>query len=160
MGSEMCIRDSGNLGLHESFGCHSRNLYPFKNLRNFDRVDKVEDLFNCTSFVYHLFPNVIFSIQPEFAVYFSAAPTSPDSCKVISRYLVAEDADLTAAERGMALTLQGVREDHSLLSKVGANMRAVSATPYVFGQHEHMLARFHYNLEQRLRVNKGNHCLS
>ena len=140
----------GNLGLHQVFGLHSRNLYPFKNLRNIELARSSDDLFNCASLVYHLFPNVIFSIQPEFAVYFSVVPISPGSCKVISRYLIPEHTDIEAAERGMALTLQGIQEDHSLLSKVGENMRNVPETPYNFGRNEHMLARFHHNLKENI----------
>jgi len=137
----------GNLGLHDNFGLHSRNLYPFKDLRGVTAVEKFEDLFQCASMVYHLFPNSIFSIQPNFLLLMTTVPDSAESCTVINHYFIENEiVDQKSLDRAIALTQIGVEEDYQLLQGVARNLKSQHPVEFIFGGHEAMLSKFHQNI--------------
>lgn len=150
------IMENGGIGLHKQVSWHSRNLYPFKRLRGVIKAINFKDLYQCSSFVYHIFPNTVFSIQPNFAVYFTIFPKGPHSCTIVTKYLKHPEADEEKLQEGLTLSKKGLKEDFEILADQAYNLKKSEYDTLVFCGQEDMIKNFHENLANIAKFEIGD----
>jgi phenylpropionate dioxygenase-like ring-hydroxylating dioxygenase large terminal subunit len=146
-----------DLNLVEPFGPNTRITFPYKNIERLrDRPDSAWTIGHRVTFVYHLFPNVMFVTFPDQVLVVTVDPVDIDHCTMTSYAMTtAEVAEALSASSGNAaggLTLlaAGALEDNEMSEGVQRGLHAGANTFIEFGTHESALGHFHEILDERL----------
>jgi len=146
-----------DLNLVEPFGPNTRITFPYKNIERLrDRPDSAWTIGHRVTFVYHLFPNVMFVTFPDQVLVVTVDPVDIDHCTMTSYAMTtAEVAEALSASSGNAaggLTLlaAGALEDNEMSEGVQRGLYAGANTFIEFGTHESALGHFHATLDERL----------
>jgi choline monooxygenase len=147
-----------DLNLVEPFGPNTRITFPYKNIERLrDRPDSAWTIAHRVTFVYHLFPNVMFVTFPDQVLVVTVDPVDIDHCTMTSYAMTtAEVAEALSASSGNAaggLTLlaAGALEDNEMSEGVQRGLHAGANTFIEFGTHESALGHFHATLDERLK---------
>ena len=150
-----------DLNIVEAFGPNSRITFPFRNIERLrDRPESTWMVDHRVTYVYHLFPNVMFATFPNQALVITIDPIDIDhttvtiyamiTARVAER--VSADPDAAAGARNM-LNDGGV-EDNEMSEGVQRGLHAGANAFVEFGKHESAIGRFHANLDERLAYNR------
>jgi len=108
------------------------------------------------TFVYHLFPNVMFVTFPDQVLVVTIDPVDIEHCTMTSYAMttaaVAEalSAGSGNAAGGLTLLAAGALEDNEMSEGVQRGLHAGANTFIEFGTHESALGHFHAILDERL----------
>jgi choline monooxygenase len=141
----------------EAFGPNSRITFPYRNIERLrDRPESTWSTDHRVTYVYHLFPNVMFATFPNQVLLITIDPIDVDHSTVTIYAMVTPDVaehvsanpDAVAGPRSL-LDAGGV-EDNEMSEGVQQGLRAGANTFVEFGRHESAIGRFHATLDERL----------
>ena len=146
-----------DLNVVEAFGPNSRITFPYQNIERLrDRPESTWTVGHRVTYVYHLFPNVMFVTFPDQVLLVVIDPVDVDHTTVTIHALVTAEVaeklsaiDVGAAGARTLLAMGGV-EDNEMSEGVQRGLRAGANTFVEFGRHESAIGRFHANLDERL----------
>lgn len=148
-----------DLNVVEAFGPHSRITFPYRNIERLrDRPESTWSIAHRVTYVYHLFPNVMFVTFPDLVLVITIEPVDVDHSTVtmysmatpaVADKLPATPAETRAAGERSLLSVGGV-EDNEMSEGVQRGLHAGANTFVEFGTHESALGHFHANLDERL----------
>jgi phenylpropionate dioxygenase-like ring-hydroxylating dioxygenase large terminal subunit len=150
-----------DLNVVEAFGPNSRITFPYRNIERLrDRPQSTWSTDGRVTYVYHLFPNVMFATFPDQVLLVVIDPVDLAS-SVVTVYSmvtpeVAEKISGNGGERtGVAegassLLTAGALEDNEMSEGVQRGLHAGANTFLEFGRHESAIGRFHAALDERL----------
>jgi choline monooxygenase len=148
-----------DLNVVEAFGPNTRITFPFRNIERLrDRPESTWIVDHRVTYVYHLFPNVMFATFPDQRLLITIDPVDVDHSTVtiyaMATPAVAEkrsaNAGGAAGARNM-LEVGGV-EDNEMSEGVQRGLHAGANTFLEFGRHESAIGRFHATLDDRLQL--------
>jgi choline monooxygenase len=146
-----------DLNLVEPFGPNTRITFPYKNIERLrHRPDSAWSIGHRVTFVYHLFPNVMFVTFPDQVLVVTVDPVDIDHCTMTSYAMttaaVAEALSASSgnAAGGLTLLAAGALEDNEMSEGVQRGLHAGANTFIEFGTHESALGHFHATLDERL----------
>jgi nitrite reductase/ring-hydroxylating ferredoxin subunit len=136
-----------NLNVVESFGCHSRIAFPYRNIsRPFDISSRAAVRGRLT-YVYHLFPNVMIATFPNQVLMVALEPISPDRTTVITYTW----RDVVNPPRGDPdLAARGAAEDFHVARSIQRGLASGANDHLQFGRFEGAIAHFHRTLDAAL----------
>jgi choline monooxygenase len=146
-----------DLNVVEPFGPHTRITFPYKNIERLrDRPESDWTVGHRVTYVYHLFPNVMFATFPNQALVITIDPIDIDHTTVTIYAMVtpdvvkraSEDPDESAGARN--LLNEGGIEDNEMSEGVQRGLHAGANEFVEFGRHESAIGRFHAELDSRL----------
>jgi choline monooxygenase len=146
-----------DLNVVERFGPNSRITFPYKNIERLrDRPESSWTVDHRVTYVYHLFPNVMFATFPNQALVITIDPIDIDHTTVTIYAMVtaevakraSEDPDESAGARN--LLNEGGIEDNEMSEGVQRGLHAGANEFVEFGRHESAIGHFHATLDQRL----------
>lgn len=146
-----------DLNVVEAFGPNSRITFPYQNVERLrDRPESSWTVDHRVTYVYHLFPNVMFATFPDQALLITINPVDIDHSTVTIYAMVTPDvaeklsanADGSAGARSL-LDAGGV-EDNEMSEGVQRGLHAGANTFVEFGRHEGAIGHFHATLDERL----------
>jgi phenylpropionate dioxygenase-like ring-hydroxylating dioxygenase large terminal subunit len=148
-----------DLNVVEAFGPNSRITFPYRNIERLrDRPESTWTTDRRVTYVYHLFPHVMFVTFPDQVLLVVIDPVDIDHSTVTIYAMATPDvaenasvrADETGAERARSLLGAGALEDNEMSEGVQRGLRAASNTFVEFGRHESAIGHFHATLDERL----------
>jgi len=146
-----------DLNVVERFGPNSRITFPYRNIERLrDRPESTWSVDHRVTYVYHLFPNVIFATFPNQRLVITIDPVDIDHTTVTIYALVSPtvaervSADPDAAANARDLLNEGGVEDNEMSEGVQRGLHAGANEFVEFGRHESALGHFHAVLDQRL----------
>ncbi len=146
-----------DLNVVEPFGPNTRITFPYKNIERLrDRPESQWTIDHRVTYVYHLFPNVMFATFPNQALVITIDPIDIDHTTVTIYAMVTPDvakhvsADPDAAAGARNLLNEGGVEDNDMSEGVQRGLHAGANTFVEFGRHESAIGRFHATLDERL----------
>lgn len=143
-----------DLNIVEPFGPHTRITFPYKNIERLrDRPESSWTISHRVTYVYHLFPNVMFVTFPYLALVITVDPVDIGHTTMTTYAMTAQPAPSdTDAVSGPNLLAAGGLEDNEMSEGVQRGLHAGANTFVEFGTNESALGRFHANLDQRLEA--------
>ena len=146
-----------DLNVVEAFGSNSRITFPYKNIERLrDRPESTWIVDHRVTYVYQLFPNVMFATFPNQVLVITIDPIDIDHTTVTIYAMVtprvAEHVSTNpdAASGARSLLNDGGVEDNEMSEGVQRGLHAGANTFVEFGTHESAIGRFHANLDHRL----------
>ena len=146
-----------DLNVVEAFGPNSRITFPYKNIERLrDRPESTWIVDHRVTYVYHLFPNVMFATFPNQVLVITIDPIDIDHTTVtiyamvtpdVAKHVSANPEDAAGARN---LLNEGGVEDNEMSEGVQRGLHAGANTFVEFGMHESAIGRFHANLDDRL----------
>ena len=148
-----------NLNVVETFGPHSRVVYPFQRIEQI-RSSRAEDrkLNGLVTSVYMLFPNASISVLSKHSNLVILEPVSPTQSQWVIYSMVNTALD------GSTITLEEAKRDAAFVSDSGQEEDRAAATAIqealpsganshlTFGHFEKAIVHFHQQLERALRL--------
>jgi phenylpropionate dioxygenase-like ring-hydroxylating dioxygenase large terminal subunit len=146
-----------DLNVVERFGPNTRITFPFRNIERLrDRPESSWTVGHRVTFVYHLFPNVMFVTFPDQVLLIAIDPVDVDHTTVTMYALVTPETaeklatiDVGAAGERSLLAMGGI-EDNEMSEGVQRGLHAGANAFVEFGTHESAIGRFHATLDERL----------
>jgi choline monooxygenase len=146
-----------DLNVVERFGPNTRITFPFRNIERLrDRPESSWTVGHRVTFVYHLFPNVMFVTFPDQVLLIAIDPVDVDHTTVTMYALVTPETaeklatiDVGAAGQRSLLAMGGI-EDNEMSEGVQRGLHAGANAFVEFGTHESAIGRFHATLDERL----------
>jgi phenylpropionate dioxygenase-like ring-hydroxylating dioxygenase large terminal subunit len=146
-----------DLNVVEPFGPNTRITFPFRNIERLrDRPESTWVIDHRVTYVYHLFPNVMFVTFPDQVLVIVIDPVDVDHTNVTMYALVTPQTaeklaavDVSAAGQRSLLAMGGI-EDNEMSEGVQRGLHAGANAFVEFGTHESAIGRFHANLDERL----------
>jgi choline monooxygenase len=146
-----------DLNVVESFGPNTRITFPFRNIERLrDRPESTWSINHRVTYVYHLFPNVMFATFPNQVLVITIDPIDIDHTTVTIYAMVTPNvakhvsANPDAAAGARDLLNEGGVEDNEMSEGVQRGLHAGANAFVEFGTHESAIGRFHANLDERL----------
>jgi choline monooxygenase len=146
-----------DLNVVEAFGPNTRITFPYQNIERLrDRPESTWNVGHRVTYVYHLFPNVMFATFPSQALVITIDPIDIDHTTVTIYAMVTPDvakrvsADPEDVAGARNLLNQGGVEDNEMSEGVQRGLHAGANTFVEFGTHESAIGRFHATLDERL----------
>lgn len=150
-----------DLNVVEAFGPNSRITFPYRNIERLrDRPESTWSIDRRVTFVYYLFPNVMFATFPDQVLLIMIEPVDVgNSVVTIYSMVTAEvaqqisgngDEHTLLAEGARSLLDAGALEDNEMSEGVQRGLHAGANTFLEFGRHESAIGRFHATLDERL----------
>ncbi|MCV7398659.1 Rieske 2Fe-2S domain-containing protein [Mycobacterium fragae] len=150
-----------DLNVVEAFGPNSRITFPYRNIERLrDRPESTWSIDRRVTFVYHLFPNVMFATFPDQVLLIVIEPVDVGNSVVTIYSMVTPPVAQKISGNGDEHTLltQGARslldagalEDNEMSEGVQRGLHAGANTFLEFGRHESAIGRFHATLDERL----------
>lgn len=151
-----------DLNVVESFGPNSRITFPYRNIERLrDRPESTWTTDRRVTYVYHLFPNVMFATFPDQVLVVVIDPVD-FAHSVVTLYAmvtpeVARSASAQRQNRGAddgarSLLDAGALEDNEMSQGVQRGLSAGANAFLEFGRHETAIGRFHAALDERLAL--------
>jgi phenylpropionate dioxygenase-like ring-hydroxylating dioxygenase large terminal subunit len=146
-----------DLNVVEPFGPNTRITFPYKNIERLrDRPESTWTVDHRVTYVYHLFPNVMFATFPNQALVITIDPVDIDHSTVTIYAMVtpevmrraSADPETSAGTRN--LLNEGGVEDNEMSEGVQRGLHAGANEFVEFGRHESAIGRFHAHLDERL----------
>ncbi len=146
-----------DLNVVEAFGPNSRITFPYRNIERLrDRPESSWTVDHRVTYVYHLFPNVMFATFPNQVLLITIDPVDIDHSTVTVYAMVTPEVakhvstnpDAAAGPRSL-LDAGGV-EDNEMSEGVQRGLHAGANAFVEFGTHESAIGRFHATLDERL----------
>jgi phenylpropionate dioxygenase-like ring-hydroxylating dioxygenase large terminal subunit len=146
-----------DLNVVEAFGPNTRITFPYQNIERLrGRPESSWTVDHRVTYVYHLFPNVMFATFPNQALVITIDPIDVDHTTVTIYALVTAeiaervlaDPERSAGARNLLNT--GGDEDNEMSEGVQKGLRAGANVFVEFGRHESAIGRFHAHLDERL----------
>src|SRR5882757_646429 len=150
-----------DLNVVEAFGPNTRITFPYKNIERLrDRPESVWTTDGRVTYVYHLFPNVLFATFPDLVLLIIIDPVDVANSLVTIYSMatpeVAQNVSVDGgehnnpAEGARNLLDTGALEDNEMSAGVQRGLPAGANTFLEFGRHESAIGRFHATLDERL----------
>jgi len=146
-----------DLNVVEAFGPNSRITFPYKNIERLrERPESTWIVDHRVTYVYHLFPNVMFATFPNQVLVITIDPIDIDHSTVTLYAMVTPEVtqrastDPDAATGARDLLNEGGVEDNEMSEGVQRGLHAGANTFVEFGRHESAIGHFHANLDDRL----------
>jgi choline monooxygenase len=148
-----------DLNVVEMFGPNSRITFPFRNIERLrSRPESMWTIERRATFVYQLFPNVMFVTFPDQVIVVVVDPIDVDRSRITTYKLakpdVAETVTGAVGDAGTApsLVTRGALEDNEMSAGVQRGLLAGANSFVEFGRHESAIGHFHATLDQRLAL--------
>jgi choline monooxygenase len=149
-----------DLNVVERFGPNSRITFPYRNIERLrNRPESMWTTAERLTYVYHLFPNVMFVTFPDVVLVVTIDPVDVGHSTATLYFLSsAEAAEKVAASRSngsageSSLLSRGGDEDNEMSEGVQRGLRAGANASLEFGTHESAIGHFHAALDERLAV--------
>ena len=146
-----------NLNVVETFGPHSRIVFPFKRINELRNVAPEErDIVRSVTAVYNLFPNTVVSVLSKHTSLTVFEPIAPNKSKILI-YRVAnqkKDGSMFSLEEAQKdaefVTQTGLDEDRDAAIKIAETLGTQANTHLTFGLFESAIVHFHQTLSQSL----------
>jgi phenylpropionate dioxygenase-like ring-hydroxylating dioxygenase large terminal subunit len=150
-----------DLNVVEAFGPNSRITFPYRNIERLrDRPESTWSTDGRVTYVYHLFPNVMFATFPDQVLLVVIEPVDVASSVVTVYSMVTPevaqkvsgngDERTGVADGASSLLNAGALEDNEMSEGVQRGLHAGANTFLEFGRHESAIGRFHGTLDERL----------
>jgi phenylpropionate dioxygenase-like ring-hydroxylating dioxygenase large terminal subunit len=146
-----------DLNVVEAFGPNTRITFPYRNIERLrDRPESTWNVDHRVTFVYHLFPNVMFATFPGQMLLITIDPVNVDHSTVTVYAMVTPEvakhvsANPDAATGPRSLLDAGGVEDNEMSEGVQRGLHAGANAFVEFGRHESAIGRFHATLDERL----------
>jgi choline monooxygenase len=146
-----------DLNVVEAFGPNTRITFPYTNIERLrDRPESTWTVGHRVTYVYHLFPNVMFATFPNQVLVITIDPIDIDHTTVTIYAMVTPDvakhvsADPDAAAGARNLLNEGGVEDNEMSEGVQRGLHTGANAFVEFGRHESAIGRFHATLDKRL----------
>ncbi len=146
-----------DLNIVEAFGPNTRITFPYMNIERLrGRPESTWTVGHRLTYVYHLFPNVMFATFPDQALVITIDPIDIDHTTVTIYAMSTHDAAQRvssgheAAVESRNLLNEGGVEDNDMSQGVQRGLHAGANDFVEFGKHESALGRFHAELDERL----------
>jgi phenylpropionate dioxygenase-like ring-hydroxylating dioxygenase large terminal subunit len=150
-----------DLNVVEAFGPNSRITFPYRNIERLrDRPESTWSTDGRVTYVYHLFPNVMFATFPDQVLLVVIDPVDVASSVVTVYSMVTPevaqkvsgngDERTGVADGASSLLNAGALEDNEMSEGVQRGLHAGANTFLEFGRHESAIGRFHGTLDERL----------
>lgn len=145
-----------NLNVVETFGRHSRIVYPFR------RIEKLAALLpeerrvdGLLTYVYQLFPNVLITVLSRHTNVVVLEPLTPSSTRQISYGLtnrgLSDEASRKEVERDAQFVTQtGAAEDRAVVAAIQRGLATGANSHFTFGRFEGAIVHFHRTLRAAL----------
>jgi hypothetical protein len=150
-----------NLNVVETFGPHSRVVYPYRNIERLrDRPEATWTVGRRVTFVYQLFPNVMVATFPDRVLVIAVDPIDVDH-STLTIYALADPAligdEPTPEAPGsqelappLSLVDRGGIEDNAMSAAVQLGLHSGANSFVEFGRYESAIGHFHRTLDDRL----------
>jgi choline monooxygenase len=146
-----------DLNVVEAFGPNTRITFPYQNIERLrDRPESTWTVGHRVTYVYHLFPNVMFATFPNQALVITIDPIDVDHTTVTIYAMVTPNvaervsSNPEAAAGARNLLNEGGVEDNEMSEGVQRGLHAGANEFVEFGRHESAIGRFHAELDDRL----------
>jgi choline monooxygenase len=146
-----------DLNVVEAFGPNTRITFPYQNIERLrDRPESAWTVDHRVTYVYHLFPNVMFATFPNQALVITIDPIDIDHTTVTIYAMVTPNmaermsANSENAAGARNLLNDGGVEDNEMSEGVQRGLYAGANQFVEFGRHESAIGRFHATLDERL----------
>jgi phenylpropionate dioxygenase-like ring-hydroxylating dioxygenase large terminal subunit len=146
-----------DLNVVEPFGPNTRITFPYRNIERLrDRPESTWIINHRVTYVYHLFPNVMFVTFPNQVLLITIDPIDVDHTTVTIHAMVTPDvaeylsANPETADDPRSLLNAGGIEDNEMSEGVQRGLHAGANTFVEFGRNESAIGRFHATLDERL----------
>jgi phenylpropionate dioxygenase-like ring-hydroxylating dioxygenase large terminal subunit len=150
-----------DLNIVEAFGPNSRITFPYHNIERLrDRPEAMWSIDHRVTYVYHLFPNVMFATFPNRVLLITIDPVDLDHTTVTVYAMVTPEVagfisnHPDTATGARSLLDAGGDEDNEMSEGVQRGLHAGANAFVEFGTHESAIGRFHANLDERLACNR------
>jgi choline monooxygenase len=150
-----------DLNVVEGFGPNSRITFPYRNIERLrDRPESTWNVGHRVTYVYHLFPNVMFATFPNQMLLITIDPVDIGRSTVTIYAMVTPDvAEMLSANADVAtgarsLLDAGGVEDNEMSEGVQRGLHAGANAFVEFGTHESAIGRFHATLDERLELSR------
>lgn len=146
-----------NLNVVETFGPHSRVVYPFQRIEQLREVPPNDrSLTGLVTSVYMLFPNASISVLSKHTNLVILEPVSPTESQWVIYSLINTDSDgkpfeLEDAKRDAAFVNDsGQEEDRAAAAAIQQTLASGANSHLTFGHFEKAIVHFHQQLERAL----------
>jgi phenylpropionate dioxygenase-like ring-hydroxylating dioxygenase large terminal subunit len=146
-----------NLNLVETFGPHSRVIYPFQRIEELRAMDPLQRKLNgVVTAVYMLFPNASISVLSKHTNLVILEPISPTESQWIIYSLINETDDGTeisiedAQRDAQFVNDSGQEEDRAAAAAIQETLASGANSHLTFGHFEKAIVHFHQQLAQAL----------
>jgi phenylpropionate dioxygenase-like ring-hydroxylating dioxygenase large terminal subunit len=146
-----------DLNVVEAFGPNTRITFPYRNIERLrDRPESTWTINHRVTYVYHLFPNVMFVTFPNQVLLITIDPIDVDHTTVTIHAMVTPDvaeylpANPETSDDPRSLLNAGGMEDNEMSEGVQRGLHAGANTFVEFGRNESAIGRFHATLDDRL----------
>mgnify|MGYP003320894026 FL=1 len=147
-----------NLNVVETFGPHSRVVYPFQRIEQMRDVPPNErNLTGLVTSVYMLFPNASISVLSKHTNLVILEPISPNESRWVIYSLINTDPDgtlfsLEEAQRdAVFVNDSGQEEDRAAAAAIQQTLASGANSHFTFGHFEKAIVHFHEQLERALQ---------
>lgn len=145
-----------NLNVVETFGRHSRIVYPFRRIEKLAAVPPAERRVDgLLTYVYHLFPNVLITVLSRHTNVVILEPLSIGTTRQISYGLANRGhhgaESMKEVERDAQFVSQtGAAEDRAVVAAIQRGIGAGANRHFTFGRFESAIVHFHRTLRAAL----------
>ena len=149
-----------DLNIVEPFGPNTRITFPYKNIERLrDRPESTWTVGHRVTYIYHLFPNVMFVTFPDLALVVTIDPvdighSTMTTCALTTAATETLAADTDGGTGARSLLAAGGMEDNEMSEGVQRGLHAGANTFVEFGTHESAIGRFHATLDERLETSR------
>ena len=147
-----------NLNVVETFGPHSRVVYPFQRIEQMRDVPPNErNLTGLVTSVYMLFPNASISVLSKHTNLVILEPISPNESRWVIYSLINTDPDGTlfsleeAKRDAVFVNDSGQEEDRAAAAAIQQTLASGANSHFTFGHFEKAIVHFHEQLERALQ---------
>ena len=147
-----------NLNVVETFGPHSRVVYPFQRIEQMRDVPPNErNLTGLVTSVYMLFPNASISVLSKHTNLVILEPISPSESRWVIYSLINTDPEgtlfsLEEAQRdAVFVNDSGQEEDRAAAAAIQQTLASGANSHFTFGHFEKAIVHFHEQLERALQ---------
>lgn len=147
-----------NLNVVETFGPHSRVVYPFQRIEQMRDVPPNErNLTGLVTSVYMLFPNASISVLSKHTNLVILEPISPNESRWVIYSLINTDPEgtlfsLEEAQRdAVFVNDSGQEEDRAAAAAIQQTLASGANSHFTFGHFEKAIVHFHEQLERALQ---------
>ena len=152
-----------NINVVESFGYHTRVVFPFQRIEKLREVDpKGRRMEGMVTSVYQLFPNVAVSILSKHSTVTIFEPISPTRTQILiyratNKTSAGATTDFEEAKRDADFVkAAGFDEDREAACAIQETLGTKANQHLTFGHFEKAIVHFHQNLAQHLSNHEGS----
>ena len=152
-----------NINVVESFGSHTRVVFPFQRIEKLREVDpKDRRMGGMVTSVYQLFPNVAVSILSKHSTVTIFEPISPTRTQILiyratNKTSAGVATDFEEAKRDADFVkAAGFDEDREAACAIQETLGTKANQHLTFGHFEKAIVHFHQNLAQHLSNHEGS----